>query len=251
MTKKDIYKLYNIEYQNGKIKAPNGEFINPLLKTGNGKTGKSIFTYSQLAGARIWSTAYGEIKGTCAGNCPNCYACTGRYNMDNVKDCNALHTLITRSYIDFKKRAIIAQIKADHISIVRVHASGDFDSIEDVKAWLEISAACPDTFFYTYTKRPWQEIEVLNKCHNFNIVPSLICGRVNFGPCSELLELKAMVPNSYICPCGFDDSMHCENCKACATKEHVIFLLHSTPDYNGPDDPLYSELKKMVFNQEA
>lgn len=170
--------------------------------------------------------------------------------MPSVRDALALHTIITRSDIDFKKRAIIAQIKADKISVVRIHASGDFDSIQDVNAWRDIVAACPDVLFWTYTKRAWAEIDLLNSMDNINIVPSIVAGRVNFGTCSELLELKALEPAAYICPCGFSD-MHCSDCKACALKEHVIFLLHSTPDYNGAVDPLYNQLKSIVEFQEA
>lgn len=248
MKKSEIYAAYNVTYKGGKILAPTGDYIAPLLKKGNSKTGAAVYTYSQLAGARVWSTAYGDMCGTCAGSCPNCYACAGFFNMPSVRDALALHTIITRSDIDFKKRAIIAQIKADKISVVRIHASGDFDSIQDVNAWADIVAACPETLFWTYTKRAWPEIDLLNNMPNINIVPSIVAGRVNFGTCSELLELKALEPAAYICPCGFSE-MHCQDCNACALKEHVIFLLHSTPDYNGAGDPLYMELKTIVENQ--
>ena len=249
MKKSDIYKEYGIEYKAGKITAPDGSQIAPLLKAGNSKTGKSVFTYSQLAGCRVWDTAYGPIRGTCAGQCDNCYACTGFYCMPSVRDTLALHTIITRSYLDFKKRAIIAQIKADKIAVVRIHASGDFDSVQDVNTWFEIVKACPNTLFWTYTKRAWDEIEILNSRDNINIVPSIVAGRVNFGPCADLLELLEAVPDAYICPCGFDETMHCENCKACALEKNVIFLLHSTPDYDSKADALYNELKALVEGQ--
>lgn len=247
-TKKEIYASYNIEYVNGKIKTPDGDLINPLLKKGNTKTGEKIFTYSQLAGCHTWNTELGTIKGTCSGTCPNCYACTGFFKTPSTKKSLAINTIITRSNINFKIAAIIAQIKADNISIVRIHAAGDFDSISDVNAWDEISKACPDTLFYTYTKRAWDDIDTLNNNSNVNIVPSIIGDRFNFGTCSELIELKNICPTAYICPCGFTET-HCQDCKACAINKNVIFLLHSTPDYNGEDDPLYMELKAIVENQ--
>lgn len=247
MNKKTIYNAYGIEYKNGKILTPDG-WTAPLLKKGNSKTGKSVFTYSQLAGREIWGTKYGPVCGTCAGACEHCYACTGFYQMQSVKNALALNTIITRCDLDFKKRAVIAQIKADNIQVIRIHAAGDFDSIADVNIWRDIANACPGSLFWTYTKRTWTEIGELNKLPNINIVPSIISGRVNFGTCSDLLELKSACPGAYVCPCGFTET-HCENCKACATKENVIFLLHSAPDYNGQDDPLYNDLLEIVNSQ--
>lgn len=249
MRKSDIYKEYGIEYKAGKITAPDGSQIAPLLKAGNSKTGKGVFTYSQLAGCRVWDTAYGPMCGTCAGQCENCYACTGFYNMPSVRDTLALHTIITRSHIEFKKAAIIAQIKADNIKTVRIHAAGDFDSVVDVKAWLDIVKACPGTLFWTYTKRTLPGLDELNALENINIVPSIVCGRVNYGTCEDILTLKELCPAAYICPCGFSGT-HCEDCKACATRKNVIFLLHSTPDYDGEKDPLYNILKGFVTIQE-
>lgn len=248
-TKKAIYNAYGIEYKNGKILSPAGEWINPLLKKGNSKVGDAVYTYSQLAGNELWQTKYGVVSGTCCCQCEHCYACTGFYLMTSVKNALALHTIITRKNLEFKKAAIIAQIKADNISIVRIHAAGDFDSIDDVNAWIDIVNACENTLFWTYTKREWPEIDILNSLSNINIVPSIVCGRLNYGTCFELLELKKAIPDAYICPCGFDENMHCDSCKACATKKHVIFLLHSTPDYNAVDDPLYTFVKREFEKQ--
>ena len=249
MKKETIYSNYGIQYKAGKILSPSGEWIAPLLKKGNSKVGKAVFTYSQLPTNDLFDTKYGVVSGTCPCHCANCYACAGFYNMANVKDTLALNTIITRKNIDFKKAAIIAQIKADNITIVRIHAAGDFDSANDVNAWIDIINACPNTLFWTYTKRDFSEIENLNTFPNINIVPSIVCGRLNYGTCYELLELKKAVPSAYICPCGFDESTHCDSCKACATKKNVIFLLHSTPNYNAVNDPLYEILKREFEKQ--
>ena len=61
--------------------------------------------------------------------------------MNNVKNTLALNTVITRSYLEFKKNAIIAQIKADKITVVRIHAAGDFDSIQDTNIWADSEEA--------------------------------------------------------------------------------------------------------------
>lgn len=77
MTRKQIYKLFGIEYKDGKI-LYRGRWITELLKAGNDKTGKRVYTWSMTPGT----------NGTCVCDCKGCYACTGRYNCDNVKDSN-------------------------------------------------------------------------------------------------------------------------------------------------------------------
>lgn len=49
MKKADVYKKYGIEYKNGKI-LYNGQWIAELLKEGNSKTGKRVWTWSMPAG---------------------------------------------------------------------------------------------------------------------------------------------------------------------------------------------------------
>ena len=47
ITKKAVYAKYGIEFSNGKIMSPVGS-ISELLKEGNGKTGKQVYTFSML-----------------------------------------------------------------------------------------------------------------------------------------------------------------------------------------------------------
>ena len=49
LTKKDYYARHGIEFKNGKIISPVGE-ICELLKEGNDKTGKAVYTFSLLPG---------------------------------------------------------------------------------------------------------------------------------------------------------------------------------------------------------
>ena len=86
-SKKQIYSNHGIEYKNGKILSPIG-WIPELLKKGNSKTGKAVYTWSILSGTGTASVnANGtdiNVKGTCVCDCVGCYAQTGFYKMSNV-----------------------------------------------------------------------------------------------------------------------------------------------------------------------
>ena len=256
LTKRDVYGAQGIVFDGDHIVTPNGEHVTELLKDGNTKVGKTVFTWSTLPGNFEHNvTVNGEhmmIKGTCACNCDGCYAQRGRYNADNVKESNAIHTILIREYPDFVKRAIVAQIRASKIKLVRIHASGDFED-SHVEPWREIISACPNTRFWTYTKNENAQ-HAFDDLPNMHVVPSIILNRgYNFGHCDYILEtylrLKDMGASVYICKCGFDDNAaHCNTCEACSKYDYVLFLEHST-SYNGKADPLYNTLKDIVMAQ--
>ena len=132
MTKKELYKKYGIEYDTDteKILSPIG-WIKPLLKEGNDKTGKRCRTFSMQAGT----------AGTCICDCDGCYAKTGCFNFKSVKESNRVNQYLVENHLDFVKRAILAQIEADKIQLVRIHASGDFNtknSKDYADMWVEI-----------------------------------------------------------------------------------------------------------------
>lgn len=257
ITKKDIYAQYGIAYSKGKIYAPFFKtWISPLLVNGNKKIGKGAYHFSILPGTAIFEVVLFGIlylvKGTCKCNCPGCYAQTGNYRFPSVKKSLALKTLLVRNDLDFVKRAILAQIKADKITICRIHAAGDFDSMAYAEIWRDIATACPDTVFWTYTKVKECET-IFEGLSNANIVKSIIPGRgFNFGKCGYIIalynELKAKGYKVYICECGFNDTRKCTDCCKCALYDFVLFLEHST-DYKGKEDALYPVLKNIVENQ--
>jgi hypothetical protein len=257
MNKAMIYNEYGIEYKAGKIYAPVFGWINPLLVNGNSKLGDGVWTFSTLAGTREYTVqlASGDpltVKGTCICNCDGCYAQTGFYNMPSVQLSNAIKTALARMYPGFIKRAIIAQIKAENISLVRIHASGDFFGSAYIDAWRAIVYACKNTAFWTYTKNATAE-HAFDDLNNINIVKSCIAGYgYNFGKCGYIITLykalKAAGKNVYICRCGIDKNQHCVNCTGCIKNEYVLFLEHST-SYKAVDDPLYDELKAIIENQ--
>jgi hypothetical protein len=245
MTKKEIYAKHGIEYSNGKI-LYNGCWIAELLKEGNSKTGKRVYTWSTLPGK----------NGTCACTCEGCYAMAGFYNTPSVKESLQRNTDIVENDIDFFYRAISAQLEIIGKGQIRIHAAGDFatkNGREYAETWQRIAKENPTFLFWTYTKVADCE-NLFDGIENANIVKSIIDGiGVNFGHCDYIIEtykkLKAMSANVYICRCGIDKNQHCENCKHCSTADFVLFIEHSTA-YKATEDPRFEELKAIIEAQE-
>lgn len=91
-----------------------------------------------------------------AGECKKiCYAKKGNYQFPSKKDA-CKDNLIASQQDDFIQRmvATINGIKANNEKplYVRVHASGDFYSLEYARKWAEIARQCPSVTFYAYTK---------------------------------------------------------------------------------------------------
>ena len=150
-SKAEIFTRYGVKLENGKIQAPEFGWINPLLINGNAKLGKGVYTFSTLPTNKMFNVEINgknyEIKGACPCSCAGCYATTGFYNMPSVMAANAIKTYLSRNHVEFVKNAIIAQIKAENIKLVRIHASGDFFDNDYISAWREIVKACPDCVF--------------------------------------------------------------------------------------------------------
>lgn len=256
MTRKEIYKEHGIQFENGKIYHPEFGFIPELLVNGNSKIGKGIYHFSTLPTNQIFHVVINnksyDIKGTCPCHCDGCYATKGNYNYTSVKNSLAIKTWLIRNDLEFVKNAIIAQIKADKIEFIRLHASGDFDSDSYINTVHEIVKECKETTFWTYTKNSKAE-NAFDDLKNINIVKSVIKGKgFNFGHCDYILEmynyLKENNKSVYICRCGIDKNQHCTNCKGCSKNEHVLFIEHST-EYKAEKDELFNTLKALIESQ--
>ena len=273
MTKKDIYQQYGIEYKGGKILSPFG-FIAPLMPVGsNSKVGdaatwsiyhgneiKHISSFGAKTQNVMKAASVTEIKGSCPMHCKGCYCDNGNYNFDSVKSFNIMKLLIAQQHLDFMVRAIKAQIAADHITQVRIHASGDFFSNAYVDAWKDIANSCPTVIFWTYTKNP-AALKAFAEVQNVSIVPSITPHGLNFGTCAELLEHREKLIKEgkkvHICACGTEYEKHCSDCstgcKAIGTKcDYVLFIKHSTADYKcgQKDAKEYKAICEIIAKQD-
>ena len=264
-SKSSIYNQYGIAYDRKENKIYHKLFgwINPLLINGNDKLGKGVYTFSTLPTNKAFNVTLQTpglggsiditIKGTCPCSCAGCYATKGRYTFDNVIEANARKTYLVLNDLDFVTNAIIAQIKADRITLCRIHASGDFVNDLYIEAWKRIVKECPETVFWTYTKNIKAEA-AFDDLDNINVVKSIIPGYgFNFGHCDYIIKvynaLKAIGKSVYICRCGIDKNQHCTNCKGCSKNEVVLFIEHST-SYKAAEDPCFEELKQIIEAQD-
>ena len=256
MNKSAVYKESGIEYKAGKILSPIG-WINPLLVDGNTKIGKTVYHFSTLAGNKEYTANINgekiQVMGTCSCTCENGYCTKGNYNYQSVIDALAIRTIIAREYTDFCLVAIMAQIKADDIKTVRIHATGDFFSRDYLEMWKKIVKENPGVTFWTYTKEYGAE-KAFDSFENANIVKSNVLDiGYNFGHCDYIIRLykflKGMGKSVYVCKCGIDKGHHCSNCTACAKCEYVLFLEHST-SYKAEKDPLYPVLVDLINSQD-
>lgn len=256
-SKKAIYAKYGIEYKSGKIYHEHFGYIPEMLINGNSKIGQGIWHFSTLPTNQIFHAIVNNMsfdtKGTCPCSCVGCYATNGNYRFSSVTNSLAVRTWLVYNDLEFVKRAIIAQIKADNIEFIRIHASGDFFNMEYIEIWKDIIAECKKTTFWTYTKMREAE-NAFDGFDNANIVHSLIPHvGFNFGHCDYILNvyktLKAQGKSVYICRCGIDKNQHCTNCKGCSKNEYVLFIEHST-EYRAENDPLFEELKSVIEAQE-
>ena len=256
MNKSAIYKEYGIEYKAGKILAPEFGWINPLLINGNAKIGKTVYHFSTLPGKKeykaTWDGKEYRVYGTCADDCAGCYGMTGNYRYQSTIDSLAVKTVLARDNLEFVRAAIMAQIKADGIETIRIHATGDFFSRDYLGMWVDVIKENPAVTFWTYTKE-YSAQAAFDSLDNANIVKSNVLDiGYNFGHCDYIIAvyklLKDMGKPVYICKCGIDKNQHCAGCKGCSDNEYVLFLEHST-GYKAEKDSLYSELKAIVENQ--
>ena len=245
MTQKEIYAAYGIEFDGTYLISPFGP-VRPLLKQGNEKVGRNVWTWSLPAGT----------AGTCCCDCPGCYAKTGHYSRDSVKECLSRHKALVEFALDWTRRAITAQLWIIGPAEIRIHAAGDFqtsNSAEYMDMWRRIVSDFPESKFWTYTKVSDAE-SLFDGMENAHIVPSIIPGiGVNYGHCDYIIAaytaLKAAGESVYICRCGIDKAQHCEGCGHCLSSKYVLFLEHST-EYKAQKDVRYSELVELVNSQE-
>lgn len=261
-SKKQVYLEHGIIYDNGRILTPIG-WVRELMKKGNTKTGVTVYTFSTLPGTAFYTATVNGIeytvKGTCICDCEGCYATAGHYHRKTVIRSMLINTYLVNNYLKFVKRALSAQIQCLGRVEIRIHAAGDFNTVnseEYANMWHDVIKKYSVKLYdgWTYTKIKKYE-PLFDDIKNANIVKSVIPGvGVNFGHCDYIIStyklLKRLGKSVYICLCGIDKDKTCEQCSVCATYEYVLFIEHST-NYKAEEDPLYDELCRLAREQLA
>lgn len=99
-----------------------------------------------------------------------CYASKGRYRTGGVMGRLAENDLM-RLEDDWSRR-VISQIFASCIREVRIHPSGDFDTVEYIDKWIEIVRKSPKTTFWAYT-RSWRIPELRARLAVLSRLPNM------------------------------------------------------------------------------
>lgn len=210
----------------------NKNYIPQLLRNGNLKLGSNV---------AIWDL---PSVVTCKYKCKGCYALKAERMYKQTRIMRAFHfEIIQQALKNIKKREyLVNYINIElrrhamlySLPVVRIHASGDMFSEDYLRFWLDIIQQNQNINFYTYTKiLDDNAINYWNSMYkNFNIVRSIINGRINFGDV-EYIEsiaktLEANKKQYYICQYGFKDNHQTcmGSCTACLTCSNILFKKH-------------------------
>ena len=162
------------------------EYVARMVKNGNIKIGNTMWSWNKLAGNGVIA----GCKGTCGEHCHGCYNADDPrkspcyvfksyniYGWDNssvvkghVRNTNIMRNDIVRAFSDIQLQLKRAKKKP---SAVRIHASGELETAQELWKWIETAAMTPDTPFYVYTKAYDILDEVLSELDNDSIPSNL------------------------------------------------------------------------------
>jgi hypothetical protein len=120
---------------------------------GNLKIGMGVFTYSRLAGNHM---------GTCPGSTSECESiCYAKRIAGPVRD------LYVRNSLTSDVPPIPEQAK-----VLRIHVSGDFDTLEYIENWITRLTERPDVTAWAYT-RSWRVASLLPALERLRALPNV------------------------------------------------------------------------------
>lgn len=162
----------------------------PDLSPGNTKLGKIL----------NWNLPAVE---TCLGRSINClkacYAKKRRYKSEAV-----LRAYELRHQARLQKgwvRGMVKNINRSRTKTVRIHASGDFDTVKYIKRWQRIVQGCPDTVFYFYT-RSWRVPRLLPHIKQLAAEPNVFA----WFSCDSSMPVPPKVPGIRLAYMSMDDT---------------------------------------------
>lgn len=133
--------------------------ISPYGK-GNLKLGQGVYTYSRVAG-NPWLPGNTSF-GTCPGSTPECEMICYAKRITGVV------------YDQYVKNSIASEVPPipEDAKLIRIHVSGDFDSILYIVNWHLRLLNRPDVTVWAYT-RSWRVPELLPALELFRTLPNL------------------------------------------------------------------------------
>ena len=180
---------------------------------GNIKTGYKVLTWSKLKGNKEYfikdlkCCVCGSCGKYCSGCDKGCYV-TKSYRYSSVIKSHAIRTIAIRYFLDDLKECLIKQLqrmrkKPDY---VRIHQSGEFETLQEFLMHIDIARQFPDITFYAYTKAydiivPYILQHADTMPDNFIILISIWneCGIKEYNLLKHLPFIKA-----FVCLTGYD-----------------------------------------------
>lgn len=238
------------------------EYIARMTKNGNIKIGQSMWSWNKLAGSGIIA----GCKGTCGKHCAGCYNAEDprhsscyvfkSYNIygwdkSSVVKGHIRNTNIMRNDPDkaFEEIRLQLQRAREKPSAVRIHASGEIETAEELKGWIETARMFQDIPFYIYTKAyeilnmVLSEVELLPDNFFINISVWHEEGVEIYNKWKHLGTVRAFVYDDgydygdrleYNCHCPAYDKngklshdLTCDKCKICFQKKAKVCACYS------------------------
>lgn len=154
----------------------------------------------------------------------HCYACKGQFLYPSVQ---ASHDARWRLTADLDRWVDLMITACAHRRIVRIHSSGDFYSLDYLRAWIDVARNVPRCRFIVYT-RVWQlwpdALRELDALPNVVVWASVDPSTTTRPVWPRIAYTGIGVPN---CPKQLDGAT-CRSCMRCADKAQtkVCFKVH-------------------------
>lgn len=156
----------------------------------------------------------------------SCYALKAQRMYPNVSKWRDDNLQLAKNHPRALLAMIHIQLTKTKYKVCRIHSSGDFFNQDYVDMWYEIVKRFPKINFYAYTKvDKILDFSKLKSLKNFNLIPSLINGKLNFGPKAYVDQL-VIDEGAFLCP-AHDKKIKCNlHCNYCVSNNKPVFVQH-------------------------
>ncbi len=198
------------------------KFKTTFLSIGNNRTlGKSIGIFNLPQGM----TCPGKTD-LCRSICYACKAerCYFHARSMRVRNLSYIRNQGVSSFIP----AMIEEIKKSHVTMVRIHESGDFYNQEYLDAWVTIVKACHKVKFLSYTKSFMYDWSVAIQLPNWSIIWSI--DKTTKLPIPTQSTTAYLRTTQELAPSGAVTCQHTADKHYCGTQCHICWNAHTGSD---------------------
>jgi hypothetical protein len=162
-----------------------------------------------------------EVKGSV---CEKCYAMRGNYTFPGTKQAhkNRLAALSHPQWVQ-AMTLLIGHYTDESDPYFRIHDSGDFQSVEHVRLWVQVAANLPHIMFWAPTREAGFVKLAMKQVSNWptNLVIRLSATMIGEAPPTSFVGFLTSTVSAdmgYKCPASKQDNS-CGDCRACWNPE--------------------------------